>query len=212
MIARVTFENESGVLFNPEEYGIFLVSFDAPAPTPKTYTVQIDGADGELDLSEWAGEVKYNTRKVDVAFRDMNGILPSPLSQFITGRKLKIYHSDEPDWYYYGRCVSVMESRRQRVDNQTFTFSCEPYKLAVHETIKTMTVTSSGTMALQAQRKTCIPTITVTAACTLGYDSNTYSVAAGTHTLSTFFVTEQPKTLTITGSTGITIKWRDGVL
>jgi phage-related protein len=213
MMNTAMFENERGQVLHPEELGLLLVSYDAPQPAPKTYYVDIDGADGNVDLSEWAGEIKFGMRTVTVEYRDIDGNGHARLMQFLHGRRVKITFSDMPDVYFTGRCTDAEESRRKRVTNQTYNFTCEPYALKHTPTVIHRDVTGSGVeIALQAARKSAIPTITVTAACTLVYGDNTYTIAAGTHTIPSLIVTDSAETLTVTGSGTITISWRDGVL
>lgn len=213
MMGTVEFENEYGEILRPyEDYGILLASFDAPAPSAKIYRLSIDGADGELDLSEWAGEIRYNSRTVTIGLRDMGGLLPSPLAQFLQGRKVKITHSEEPEWYYSGRCDTMPDTRRKRVTDYKLNFTCAPYKMAHTPTIIKRTVTDSAEISLRAVRKTAIPSIVVDDSCTLEYGGNTYSLSAGTHTIPTFLITDRPAILTVTGDVNITIQWRDGVL
>ena len=45
-----------------------------PPPTPKTLYVEVDGRDGDLDLSEGLiGEIKYNNRQAVYKFIMTNG-------------------------------------------------------------------------------------------------------------------------------------------
>jgi len=214
MMNTVTFESMSGRVLRPaDDLGLYLVSYDAAPPAPKTYYVDVDGADGALDLSEWAGEVKYNTRTVTLTMRDIECRGHEALTQFLTGRRVKITFSDQPEWYFVGRCVDNDESTRKRVTDQTYTFTCEPYKLAHMKTIIKRTLTETTLLImLQAARKSVIPTITVDDDCTLVYNGNTYSLAAGTHVVPQIVVTDTPKIMQATGDGSFVIEWRDGVL
>lgn len=213
MIDTVTFENESGAVLRPmEDLGLFLVEYDAPPPAPKLYRVSLDGADGQVDLSEWAGEIRYNTRTVTAKFRDLEGRGFRELTQFLHGRRVKLTFSPEPDFYYYGRCDAAAEATRRRVTNQTFTFTCEPYMLAHAPTVIRRQVGSGARILLAARRKSAIPQITVTDACTLEYGGNTYALTPGTHTVPTLIVTDKPQMLAVSGAGTITLQWRDGML
>lgn len=213
MMGRVTFEANGATLRPYEDYGVLMVSHDAPPPTPKLYRVTLDGMDGDVDMSEWAGEIRFNSRTVTVALRDLGPSGLAAVTQFLHGRQCKITFSEDPDWYYLGRCDNAQGSTRKRVTNQTFVFTCQPYKLAHIPTLRKLNPTVGGvTTVLQAARKSVIPQITLTEACELTYDGNTYSLTAGTHTVPTFIITDAPKVLTATGSGELTLKWQDGVL
>lgn len=214
MMNTVTFESMSGRVLRPDsELGLYLVSYDAAPPDAKTYYVDVDGADGAVDLSEWAGEIKYGMRTVALTMRDIEGRGHETLTQFLTGRRVKITFSDQPEWYFLGRCESNAESTRKRVTDQTYTFTCEPYKLAHMRTyIRRALGENALTMLLQAARKSVIPKITTESGCTLVYDGNTYNLAAGVHTVPQIIITDTPKTMQATGNGNLVIEWQDGVL
>lgn len=213
MMEFVVFENTSSELFTPGDRMILLKSFSAPAPTPKVFRESIDGMDGELDFTEYAGEVRYNSREVKIEFRDMTGRDYRQLMNFINGQRVKIIYSAIPDYYFAGRCEEIKQAEESHVVDLQCTFICSPYMLARHKRTITETVTTSKTIKLQAARMSVIPTVTVSAAMTLTYDGNTIPLdAAGTYTLPAIVITKAPKNMTVSGSGSITISWRDGVI
>lgn len=48
--------------FNDLEWN--LKSHSIGTPSPKTYTVKVEGSDGVLDLTEFFGDVKFNNRQL----------------------------------------------------------------------------------------------------------------------------------------------------
>lgn len=214
MINTVTFENMSGKILRPyEELGALLVEYDAPPPAPITHYVDVDGADGAIDLSEWAGEIKYGVRTVTAVLRDLGPLAHNTISQFVTGRKIKITFSDQPDVYFIGRCVDNVETTRKRVTNQKLTFTCEPYKCKhILTKIRKSLSETSADILLKAARKSVIPTITSTDECVIVWNNNTYTLNAGTHTIPQIVITDEYKTLQASGAGTLTIEWRDGVL
>ena len=214
MIDTVTFENDYGEILRPfEDYGVLMVSHDAPPPTPKTYTVSLEGADGYLDMTEWAGEVRYNARSVTIKLRDMETDAHKAIMQFLASRKLRITFSEEPDYYFIGRCDKPAETTRKRVTDVSLSFTCQPWKLAHIPTIRTGNPTEQGiSIPLTAARKSAIPKITVTEECTLAYGNYSVTLSAGTHTVPQIVITDRTQILTVTGSGKITLEWQDGVL
>lgn len=214
MIDTVFFEFPSGEVVNSADYGLILKSFDAPEPGVKTHRVQVDGADGELDMTEWAGVVRFESRIVTVAFRDMQSEGYKRLVNQLLGRNCKIILSSDPDWYFYGRCDEAGSNTRKRVTDTPLVFTCQPYKLRKYPTqIKQTVDATNGTqILLKALRRSAIPTISLTAACTLTFDGTSYSLAAGTHTVPGIVITDSPKTMTVTGSGNITITFEEGVI
>lgn len=205
-------ENGAGEIFRLTDYGLLLVSFDAPKPKPKTYRIAVDGADGDLDMTEWAGVVRYNSRTVTAVVRDMTSLYADKLADFCAGRVVKIYHSADPARYYLGRC-ECSDKTRTHVTDMTITATCDPYKLCEMETVIASAITASGTVSLLAQRRPVSPSVTVSAAMAIAFDNTTVSfTAAGTYTVPTLVITDTPKTVTVTGSGNISFAWRDGVL
>ena len=49
-------------------YGLVLSKKTIETPSPKLETVDIPGADGKLDMTEYFGDVKYNNRKIKLEF------------------------------------------------------------------------------------------------------------------------------------------------
>lgn len=214
MIDTVIFENQLGEVLMPyEQYGIVMKSHSVSPPKPKIHRFSLDGMDGALDMTEWAGEVKFEPREVQISFRDMNETLHRALIQFCLGRVMKIMFSDDPQHYFYGRCDAIDAATARRVTDADMTFTCDAYRLSRIPTTLQTTVDESAEIVLRAARMSVTPTITVSAACTLEYGGETYSVEAGTHTPG-FVVTDQPQTLEITteSTATVSVTWRDGEL
>lgn len=119
------------------DYGLFLARRpDYGTPTPKTAAIEIPGADGELDCTEYTGEVRYNDRDVVVEFSakipiEQQAELISLLNNEIHGQQVELIFDDDPDWRYVGRAelsFSEVYSWKMRI---TMTVRCQPYKLAV---------------------------------------------------------------------------------
>lgn len=214
MMNTVQFETDAGAVFRPyADYGLLLVEYDAPEPAPKTYRVSLEGMNGAVDMSEWAGAVYFNTRTVSMVIRDLESRAYQTMVQFLHGRKVKITFSDQPEWYFYGRCESVASSTRKRVTNTTLSFTCDPFKLAQVEDSKTFAAGETAqTAVLATSRRRVVPSIAVTDSATLTYNGNAYTLSAGTHKPPTFIIDDTPREVSVTGSGTVTITWRDGVL
>lgn len=210
MMDYVIFEDERGNVLRPKGLGLLLKSFQAPPPSPKLYRETIEGADGEIDMSEWAGEIRYNSRTVTIGFRDMSGNMTAAVTNFLHGRKIKITHSGDLAHYYYGRCDSADTKTQRRVMDSEYVFTCYPYRRAANETRVTRLVAGTAEITLKAARESVIPTITADAKMTLNYQGSLYSVNPGTFTIPTLIITDSPEILTVTGNGNITLTWRDG--
>lgn len=227
MMGTVHFETASGRIIRPyEDYGIYLKSYDAPLPDAKTYYEELDGRDGVIDLTEWAGFVNFAERNVTIELRDMNNNYRQ-LMQDIAGRALKIRFSDEPGYYYEGRCDSIDRTVTSRVNDFTLDFTCQPWR-------KRNTLTKLGSydlvaetpveLTLRAERMPVCPIITVTGdnfANISDADGNLiYENVVGTFTLSKIVLTDTPADYSFEwpggtvgqNPTAFTLQWRDGVL
>lgn len=100
---------------------------------PKVETIDLPGGDGALDLTEFFDGIKYANRQLSFDFSTM--VHPSQfMQQFTTvqnllhGRKMDIFLSDDPGWYYTGR-LSVNEWKADRnIGRFTVDCNCEPFK------------------------------------------------------------------------------------
>ena len=212
MMDRVYFRLASGKVITPyETYGIFLKAYDAPPPAPKVFMVDVEGADGAVDMSEWSGDVKYENRPVSVQLLDTIGNYKSLLNS-ISGRKCDIWFSNDTLHYYTGRFTNSTASTRRHITDIEIEFTCEPWKLSKAVTKVTSAVSSNTQLSLKAERKPCIPKVTLTQACTLTWDGEAHQLQAGEHTPYWLVVTDERKTLTVNGSGNITLEWRDGVI
>ena len=134
-----------------QDWGFILVSRpDTGTPVPRTYKVEIPGADGDLDLTEaTTGEVKYGNRQMNFKLRAMIPLeeqeqLKSDIYNAIHGRKMAIYLDEDPDHYYTGR-VEVKSFKRSccKVDME-ITVDAEPFKIDEDYTIMKFTVEPSS--------------------------------------------------------------------
>ena len=213
MIDTVIFENQHGEKFMPyEQYGIYMKSHSISPPKPKLYRYAVEGADGEIDLSEWSGEVRFEPREVSISFREMGEKYYHALVQFALGRMIKVMFSNDRDYYCYGRCTAIDADTKKRVSDVDMTVVCDAYRLARVPTIVTVNVPGSGSVVLKARRMTATPTITASAGCSVTFGGTTYSLSAGAQTVDGIRITDRPQTMTISGTSNLEIRWTDGVL
>lgn len=111
------------------DYGLIMGSYDAPPPQPKIYRANIEGRNGTLDMSEWAGEIFYGDRTVTIMLRDMHGSAnANAFVNRVTGRRCRMWFDDDPDYFYEGRCEKTATSTRQHVTDITLTLTCHPFR------------------------------------------------------------------------------------
>lgn len=103
-------------------------------PSLKKKTLDIQGGDGLLDLSETlTGYPLFNNREGSFEFIVMNDYLPwyetySMICNYLHGRRMKAVLEDEPEYYYEGR-FTVNSWKSEKVFSKiTIDYSVAPYK------------------------------------------------------------------------------------
>lgn len=138
------------------DFGLILTGQNIGVPKPKTYTVNIEGMDGSLDLSEFFGEIKYENRTLKFTFETIEKIPDwqsrmSIISSFLHGQKMKIEVWSNPDFYYIGRCFIDEYSSNARLGKIVISCDCKPYKYKKNVTTFNLT---SGTNTVNNGRIT----------------------------------------------------------
>ena len=115
------------------DFGVILTEQNIGLPSPKTYTVNIEGMDGTLDLSECFGEMKYENRTIKFTFESIDKITDwqakmIKISSFLHGQKMKITTWSDPDFYYVGRCRIDEYNSKSKLGKIVISCDCEPFK------------------------------------------------------------------------------------
>lgn len=124
-----------GVTFgdvHTDDFGIYLSSVTINEPKVREYSIEIPGASGSLDLTEFFGTPLYDNRKLtfELTFPQKNSELLKNYSDFVRavhGKKMDIVLDDDPDFYYSGR-VSVGKLKKNTISKVTVECECDPYK------------------------------------------------------------------------------------
>ena len=115
------------------DFGVILTEQNIGSPSPKTYTVNIEGMDGALDLSECFGEMKYENRTIKFTFESIDKITDwqakmIKISSFLHGQKMKITTWSDPNFYYIGRCHIDEYNSNSKLGKIVISCDCEPFK------------------------------------------------------------------------------------
>ena len=115
------------------DFGVILIEQNIGLPSPKTHTVNIEGMDGALDLSECFGEMKYENRTIKFTFESIDKITDwqakmTKISSFLHGQKMKITTWSDPDFYYVGRCRIDEYNSKSKLGKIVISCDCEPFK------------------------------------------------------------------------------------
>lgn len=125
-----------GVTFgthHSSDYGLILSRKYIESPKPKLEIIDLPGADGVLDMTDYFGDVKYENRELKFEFS--TGVrgrelleLYSRVQDDLNGRRFEsIVIDDDPLYHYTGRVTSISLTEGA-ISTLTVECSCEPYK------------------------------------------------------------------------------------
>lgn len=203
-----------------ENLKLILTSKTIGSPAPKYETIDVPGADGIIDYTEYFGDVKYNNRNLQFDFTVIDGpseflTTYSRLLNLFNGKKMRVSLSDDPNYYYIGR-VSVNEWRSdRRIGSVTINVDAEPYKYKNAITTMAESVTGTKIISCQNSRKQVIPKITASAEVTVKFGTYSRTFGPGSITDDNIVFVSGPNVLTITPTSGtavITIEYQEGEL
>ena len=215
MLNDVIFNNEKSAYY---DWNIVLTKAEIPLPVPKTFTVDIKGADGVLDLSEvLTGDIPYNNRVIKLTFEMMDDTdyynLITEIGNNLHGKVITVTLTNDEDYYYIGRATINQWECVKRKGIIVITVDCEPYKYAVIETVRTVSVTDKAkTVTLINNRKRVCPILNVTGTITLTIDGVDYELSEGKQQLINFKLVEGRNVVKVSGNGTITITYRQGAL
>lgn len=183
----------------------------------KKYEVNIEGADGVLDLTSYFGEPKYKNRPLQFEFECIEDIstfddLYSDIQNALHGQEAKIILDDDPEFYYEGRIDVGAWSTNKRIGSVSIKVDAKPYKLKLNPTVIENVVNGSATLSFENMRKNVVPTIYTTAAINIVFGTSTFSLNAGTYVMPDMVFVEGTNTMTVTGTATVKVTYQEGGL
>lgn len=179
--------------------------------------MEIEGADGSIDYTDFFGGPKYG----DVTHKfTFSTIVPrndfstqySNIKNALHGQKLRIVDDDDPGFYYVGRCYVSSFTSEKGIGQISIECECEPYKYKLQPTIMSVAVNGTEVITLTNSRKRAVPTITTTAAMTFVLGDGSFAKGAGTFTIPEMELVEGENHVTVAGVGNITFTWQEGDL
>lgn len=215
------------------DFGLILNSKSISPPEPKTYEVEIPGADGSIDLTQaLTNEIKYKNRKLQFVFtvrgdrREQLSKL-TEVSNYLHGQKMNIIMDDDIGYYYTGRAkVSSFESDL-RVGTIIVDCIVDPYKYDhgddwlwdgfdfetgfINE-ISDIEVSGETEVLFIGSRRHYIPWITCDSAMTVTFKGNTYNLKAGKNKIFDINIIEGENIFVFKGNGIVSIENKGGML
>lgn len=202
-----------------EDFNLILTKKTIGAAVPKTSTIDVPGADGELDYTEYFGKVNYKNRTLEFEFASVipqNEFLTqfSQLQNLLNGRKFEITLDEDPDFYYTGRVFVNEWKSNSRIGKIVIEVNAAPYKLRRNVTIVSTNATGATILNCHNSKKEVVPKITLSAEGTVAFGQ--YPVTfSGSRTDDEIIFVEGQNVLTITPTSGtisVIVEYQEGKL
>lgn len=196
---------------------LLLTGKEIGAPEIKRQTIDIAGADGELDFTDFFGEPKYANVQHRFTFESIRP-RNEQLSQYtdiknaIHGKKGRIILDDDPSFFYVGRCSVSKYTNEKNIGRISVDCDCEPYKYKLSKTVVARTINGTETVSLTNSRKRAVPTITTTTDMTISFGGGIWTNRAGTFTIPELELVEGENLVAVTGTGTITFTWQEAGL
>ena len=215
MLHDVIFNNEISAY---EDWNIVLTKIELPPPEPKTMSVEIKGADGEIDLSEvLTNDIKFKNRIIKLTFEVMDDTqyysITSEMAKYLHGKKMTVRLSNDEDYYYTGRTFINSWECVKRKGIIVVSVDADPYKYDVIERIFNVTLNNeTKTIVLINGRKHICPILEVTGSVQLVWNDSTYTLSEGKQQVIRFVLNEGNNTVSFTGTGTVKVTYRRGEL
>jgi hypothetical protein len=209
-----------GKIHSFDNLNLILAPFALTPAEPQTNFLKIPGRDGDLDLTEVNGEVKYNSREFTFPFAVAPGDelsfdeRASLVSNALNGLRCRITLDRDPGYYWVGRCSVDKYTQDKRIGKIDVKATVEPYKLKQSATVKSIALSSAAQeVTFVNGRMASIPVIECTNnGTTVVFDGKTHTLNAGTSKILDIRFVEGSNVLKLSGTGTITFTWQEGAL
>lgn len=197
---------------------ILLDGYTLSPPEPKTYTVDVPGGDGVIDLTQsLTGDVAYKNRQQTFTFMVVNPDsferVKTDVSNFLHGKRFGYQITMDPGYTYHGRFTvteydHTLYSYPGLVGIFSIKIDADPYKLKGHMTYK-LNATGGKMFRLESGRKPVHPVIECTQPCKVRWKNVIVQVPAGTYRLNDVLFTQGYNEIYINSWTFYNITWSE---
>lgn len=207
-------------------------------PPLRTYSVDIPGGFGSLDLSEaLTGYPLYDNRQDSLEFAVVNNkwsdwsIAYQTIMSYLHGKRMKMILEDDPSYYYIGRFSVEKWESGESYSTITINYDLYPYKKQLVSTSESwvwnafdfdygyiseyfnMKVNGSLSTTVKACGEPTVPVIMASNAMTVSVGGKSYSLSQGRNYIVGLVVSpNKDTTYTFIGNGTVSIDYRGGVL
>ena len=201
------------------EFGLILLDdLKIEEPERKSNIIDVPGADGELDLSNFPqGRPVYKNRRISFTlFKAVGEVeleeIRTELRNAWHGQTVALILPNDPSHYFRG-VISIGAASGYNLGRIPVTMSAYPYKLKLNETVVSKSVSGEAVLVLTNERRPVSPKVSTTAEVTIAWGDSSVSLSAGQNWTVPGFVLEQSRTkITITGNARVTFSYQEGSL
>lgn len=204
------------------DWNLILTAKDVTPPEPKTYLVDIDGADGSLDLSEsLAGRVVYKDRKLSADFWTDHGNrkdrerMYREIIRSLHGKKIRIIEPDDPEHYFLGRVIVSKLSNNLAYATFTVTATCEPWRYSIEDSVRRINITGSTRKDVVISNngvKILCPEIIVNGSVTLYFNGSETLLTSGSYKVSDLKLKQGSNVIGVSGNGSVVFKYKEADL
>lgn len=204
------------------DWNLILTAKDVTPPEPKTYLVDIDGADGSLDLSEsLAGRVVYKDRKLSADFWTDHGNrkdrerMYREIIRSLHGKKIRIIEPDDPEHYFLGRVIVSKLSNNLAYATFTVTATCEPWRYSIEDSVRRINITGSTRKDVVISNngvKILCPEIIVNGSVTLYFNGSETLLTTGSYKVSDLKLKQGSNVIGVSGNGSVVFKYKEADL
>lgn len=201
-----------------DDWNLILTEKTIGLPSPKTSSVNVEGADGVLDTSEiLTGEIKFSNRKLEFNFTMLDKYEDfqdkiTEIANYLHGQKLRIILDDDPTHCYVGRCSIDQWASDKRIGRIVVKCDCEPYKYDVVETVVSVNVIGEKLVNIRGKRRTINPVVNCSNAMAMTVNGFTVDLNQGENSIIDFFIKEGNNVIKFTGNGNVTLSFTGGEL
>lgn len=204
-----------------EDFSLILVGMQIEQPEAKTEYVEIQGADGQLDLTEYFGEVKYSNRKLTFEFETkLRGQsfydMFSKIANQLNGKRMNIIVDRDLNFYFNGRIQVSEYKSNELIGSVVIEADCDPYQMEVYETRNEFELKGiEREIVLVNLKKKATPIIEVTdnnGDINLIFEGVSYMLSGGTWTIPELLLSEGNNYIKLNGNGKISFTFRRGKL
>lgn len=199
------------------DLGLVQTAKEIGKPTVQTYTVQVPGRNGLLNLTKGlTGSVCYYNRQLHFQYvgdgtREQLLQLDAELSRF-HGETVQIVDDDHPGHFYEGEVI-VSSAFGYGYITITLDVDAQPFRLKRSRTVHTQAINGETTITLNNESIEATPTITVTAETYITFNGVTVHLSkAGTYADKKLTLRRGANTFSVEGTGTIKFDYQEGAV